>query len=138
MLFEDDLWNGIFHIENIAINNETCYIHYRHNEDISFLKGGSMTLTKVDIIDDILTKTGLDKKTASEGLESFFEIIKSNLGKGEDVGFSGFGKFHVREKRARRGRNPKTGEELNIAPRRVINFTLSKILRAKLVGNAGK
>jgi integration host factor subunit alpha len=92
-----------------------------------------MTLTKVDIIADILANTGLDKKIASEGLETFFEIIKSNLGKGEDVGFSGFGKYHVREKRARRGRNPKTGEELIVAPRRVINFSLSNILKRKLL-----
>jgi integration host factor subunit alpha len=94
-----------------------------------------MTLTKTDIIEDILTKTGLDKKTASEGLEFFIEIIKSNLGKGENVGFSGFGKFWVREKRARRGRNPKTGGELIIAPRRVIHFTLSKTLKTKLLGH---
>ena len=91
-----------------------------------------MTLTKKDIIYDISEKTGLDEKTASEGLETFLEIIKSNLSKGEAVGFSGFGKFSVKEKRARRGRNPRTGEELIIAPRRVINFTLSNVLRAKL------
>ena len=95
-----------------------------------------MTLTKVAIIDDILDKTGLDKKTASDGLETFIEIIKSNLIKGEAVVFSGFGKFHVREKRARKGRNPKTGEEMIIAPRRVVNFTLSNVLREKLLGNA--
>ena len=93
MLFEDDIWNGTLHIENIAINNETCYIYYRHNEDISFLKGGSMTLTKEDIIEDILTNTALDKVTASEGIETFIQIIKSNLAHGEDVNFSGFGKF---------------------------------------------
>jgi integration host factor subunit alpha len=91
-----------------------------------------MTLTKKDLIYDIHDKTGLDKEIASEGVETFIEIIKSNLSKGEDVGFSGFGRFHVREKRARRGRNPKTGAEVIIAPRRVINFTLSNVLRAKL------
>jgi integration host factor subunit alpha len=97
-----------------------------------------MTLTKKDIIYDIHDKTGLDKEIASEGLETFLEIIKSNLSKGEDVSLSGFGKFFVRQKRARRGRNPKTGAELTIAPRRVINFTLSNVLRDKIVGSAGK
>ena len=92
-----------------------------------------MTLTKNDIIYEICEKTGLDKKTASEGLETFIEIIKSNLRKGEAVGFSGFGKFHVKEKRARRGRNPKTSEEIIIAPRRVITFDLSNVLRVKLI-----
>lgn len=91
-----------------------------------------MTLTKEDIIGDILVNTGLDKVTASEGVETFIQIIKSNLAQGEDVGFSGFGKFHVREKRARRGRNPKTGEEMTISPRRAITFSLSNALRAEL------
>jgi integration host factor subunit alpha len=91
-----------------------------------------MTHTKADVIDDIILKTDLDRKTASEGVETFIEIIKSNLSKGEDLSLSGFGKFHVREKRARRGRNPKTGEEMMIAPRRVITFSLSNALRAKL------
>jgi integration host factor subunit alpha len=94
-----------------------------------------MALTKKDIIFEICENTSLDKKTASDGLEFFIEIIRSNLGKGEDVGFSGFGKFSVKEKRARRGRNPKTGGELIIAPRRVVTFSLSNILRAKLLGS---
>lgn len=97
-----------------------------------------MTLTKEDIIGDILVNTGLDKVTASEGIETFIQIIKSNLAQGEDVGFSGFGKFNVREKRARRGCNPKTGEEVIIAPRRVVTFSLSNVLRAELVDSEEK
>jgi integration host factor subunit alpha len=93
-----------------------------------------MAHTKADIIDDIVVRTGLDRKTASDGVETFIEIIKSNLSKNEDVSLSGFGKFHVREKRARRGRNPKSGEEITITPRRVITFSLSNVLRAKLDG----
>jgi integration host factor subunit alpha len=93
-----------------------------------------MAHTKADIIDDIVVRTGLDRKTASDGVETFMEIIKSNLSKNEDVSLSGFGKFHVREKRARRGRNPKSGEEITITPRRVITFSLSNVLRAKLDG----
>ena len=122
----------ILHIENMAINIETWYIPYKHGEDFIFKRRGSMTLTKKEIIEDIYAKTGLDKKTASEGVETFFAVIKSNLSNGEDVGFSGFGKFHVREKRARRARNPKTGEEMTISPRRAITFSLSNSLRAKL------
>ncbi len=97
-----------------------------------------MAHTKADIIDDIVLKTGLDRKTASDGVETFIEIIKSNLSKNEDVSISGFGKFHIREKRARRGRNPKTGEEIMITPRRVITFSLSNALRAKLDGGQNK
>jgi integration host factor subunit alpha len=93
-----------------------------------------MAHTKADIIDDIVVRTGLDRKTASDGVETFIEIIKANLSKNEDVSLSGFGKFHVREKRARRGRNPKSGEEITITPRRVITFSLSNVLRAKLDG----
>lgn len=93
-----------------------------------------MTLTKKDLIDDIVVKTGLNSKTAADGVEKFIEIIKSNLGNGEEVSLSGFGKFSVREKRARRGRNPKTGEEIMITPRRTISFSMSNVLRAKLDG----
>lgn len=93
-----------------------------------------MTYTKADVIADIVIKTGLDRKTAADGVEKFIEIIKSNLGNGEEVSLSGFGKFSVREKRARRGRNPKTGEEIIITPRRSISLSMSNVLRAKLDG----
>jgi integration host factor subunit alpha len=91
-----------------------------------------MTHTKSDIIDDIVVKTGLDRKTAAEGFETFMEIIKTCLNNGEGVSLSGFGRFSVREKRARRGRNPKTGEEIMITPRRSISFSLSNVFKAKL------
>jgi integration host factor subunit alpha len=94
-----------------------------------------MAHTKADIINDIVLNTVLDRKTASDGVETFIEIIKSNLSKNEDVSLSGFGKFHVREKRARKGRNPKTGEEITITPRRSITFSLSNVLKAKLDGS---
>ena len=97
-----------------------------------------MAHTKADIIDDIVVKTGLDRKIASDGVETFFEIVKSNLSKGEPISISGFGKFSVREKRARKGRNPKTGEIITIAPRRVITFSLSNALRARLVEGKGE
>ncbi|HOM30223.1 MAG TPA: integration host factor subunit alpha [Deltaproteobacteria bacterium] len=90
------------------------------------------TLTKSGIIDEIVVNTGLSRKDASEGVETFIDIIKSNLAKAESVSISGFGKWKIREKGARRGRNPKTNEEITITPRRVVTFSLSNVLRAKL------
>lgn len=89
-------------------------------------------LTKKDIIDECIIHTGVEKKTASEGIETFIDIIKDELKKGKDVSLSGFGKLSVREKRQRRGRNPQTGEEIAIKARRSITFQLSKVLRTKL------
>ena len=89
-------------------------------------------LTKRDIIEECIIHADIDKKTASEGIEIFIDIIKDELKKGEDVSLSGFGKLSAREKKQRRGRNPKTGEEIAIEARRSITFHLSKVLRAKL------
>ncbi len=92
------------------------------------------TLTKSGIIDEIVLSTGLSRKEASDGIETFIEIVKENLEKGEAVSISGFGKWKVRGKTARRGRNPKTAEEIVISPRTVVTFSLSNVLRAKLSG----
>ncbi|HPC47674.1 MAG TPA: HU family DNA-binding protein, partial [Deltaproteobacteria bacterium] len=77
------------------------------------------TLTKSGIIEEIVVNTGLSRKDASEGIETFIDIIKTSLAKAEPVSISGFGKWKVREKGPRRGRNPKTSEEITISPRRV-------------------
>lgn len=90
------------------------------------------TLTKKDIMNEVALSSNLDLKTAEKAVETFIEIIKEELEKGEDVALSGFGKWQVRHKHARRGRNPQTGEELTIAPRKVVSFSLSKVLREKL------
>jgi len=90
------------------------------------------TLTKKDIMDEVAINSDLDRKTAEDAVETFMEIIKTTLEKGEDVTISGFGKWQVRDKHARRGRNPQTGEELMIAPRKVVTFSLSNVLRKKL------
>ncbi len=90
------------------------------------------TLTKSGIIDEIVLNTGLSRKEASDGIETFIEIIKQALEKKEPVSISGFGKWKVREKTARRGRNPKTAEEIVISPRSVVTFSLSNVLRSKL------
>jgi integration host factor subunit alpha len=92
------------------------------------------TLTKSGIIDEIVLNTGLSRKEASDGVETFIEIIKETLEKKEPVSISGFGKWKVREKTARRGRNPKTAEEIVISPRTVVTFSLSNVLRSKLAG----
>ena len=90
-----------------------------------------MTLTKSEIIED-LTKTGLTIKKSGESLESLLDIIKNSLVKGEDVLISGFGKFCVREKGKRRGRNPATGDDLILSERRVVTFNCSPVLRDKV------
>ena len=93
-----------------------------------------MTLTKADIIDRIYTSTELSKARSFELVEALLEIIKQTLENGEDVLISGFGKFCVKNKNPRRGRNPQTGTELTLDARRVITFRCSGALRDKLNG----
>ncbi|MBN2061792.1 MAG: integration host factor subunit alpha [Deltaproteobacteria bacterium] len=90
-----------------------------------------MTVTKSDIIED-LAKSGLTRKKSGEMLENLLEIIKKRLEEGEDVLISGFGKFCVREKGKRRGRNPATGSDLILNERRVVTFSCSPVLREKI------
>lgn len=90
------------------------------------------TLTKQGIIENIILNTGLSRKEAVSAIESLIDIIKETLMRGDDVSLSGFGKWSVRSKTQRRGRNPKTGEEIAIAPRRVVSFSLSDVLRDRL------
>ena len=91
-----------------------------------------MTLTKSHLIDAIAEANGFTKKKSTETVETILEIIKSTLASGDDVLISGFGKFCVKEKRERRGRNPATGEDMILAPRRVVNFKCSGKLREKI------
>jgi integration host factor subunit alpha len=91
-----------------------------------------MTLTKVDLIDSIYNQLNLPKTKSAELVESLLEIIKKALENGEDVLISGFGKFCVKDKRKRRGRNPQTGEDLMLGERRVVTFKCSGVLRSKI------
>ncbi len=91
-----------------------------------------MTLTKAQIVDRIREETGITRNESFETVESLLEIIKRTLESGEDVLISGFGKFCVREKRKRRGRNPATGDELILASRKVVTFQCSGKLRDKI------
>ena len=93
-----------------------------------------MSLTKAQIISTIQNHLNLPKNKSTEILESMLEIIKSTLESGEDVLISGFGKFCVKEKRERRGRNPATDEPMMLAPRRVVTFKRSGKLRDKMYG----
>ncbi len=86
-------------------------------------------MTKAEIIARIDEKIGFSKNQATDVVEATFEIIKSCLEKGGNVKISGFGSFVVRGKNPRRGRNPKTGEEIIIKGRRVLTFKASPILK---------
>ena len=90
-----------------------------------------MALTKNDIVLNV-NKLGFTKKKSVEIVESLLEIIKSRLEVGDDVLVSGFGKFCIKEKKKRRGRNPATGKDLDLPPRRVVTFKCSGKLRKKI------
>ena len=92
----------------------------------------SDTLTKANIIDAVAEKNGFTQKKSIETVEILLELIKRTLETGEDVLISGFGKFCVKQKAKRRGRNPATGEDLMLAPRKVVTFQSSMKLREKL------
>ncbi|MDY0132322.1 MAG: integration host factor subunit alpha [Desulforegulaceae bacterium] len=90
-----------------------------------------MALTKNDIIEQVY-ELGFSKKDASEHVETLLEIMKSSLENGEDILISGFGKFCIKEKEARRGRNPATGKDLMLPPRKIVTFKCSGKLREKI------
>ena len=93
-----------------------------------------MTLTKAMIIDVIHNQLGYPKNKSAELLEILLEIMKSTLETGEDVLISGFGKFCVKDKQERRGRNPATGDDMILSKRRVVTFRCSHLLRSKING----
>lgn len=96
-----------------------------------------MALTKADIAEKLFEDLGLNKREAKELVELFFEEIKRSLETGEQVKLSGFGKFELRDKSGRPGRNPKTGEEIPITPRRVVTFRTGQKLKARVEAYAG-
>ena len=93
-----------------------------------------MSLTKENLIDSIYNQCGLSKGKSIELVQSLLEILKSTLANGEDVLITGFGKFYVKEKKERRGRNPQTGEDLMLGSRRVVGFKCSGKLRDRMNG----
>ena len=92
----------------------------------------TMALTKAQIVELIQNHIGLPKNKTTEIAETLLEIIKNTLASGEDVMISNFGKFCVKSKKERRGRNPATGEDMMLVPRKVVTFTCSGKLRDKI------
>lgn len=97
-----------------------------------------MTLTKAKVVENIYEELDLPRRQCVEIVESLLEIMKRSLENGEDIMISGFGKFMVKEKRARRGRNPATEEEMMLDPRRVVTFKCSGKLRDMINNGKGK
>jgi len=91
-----------------------------------------MTVTKTDLTSSIHNRLDLSKSQASHLVESLLEKIKKTLASGEDILISGFGKFRVKDKKTRKGRNPQTGEDLMLDGRRVVTFRYSSALREKM------
>lgn len=89
-------------------------------------------MTKADIIESVYNKVGFSKKESADIVEMVFTTMKATLESGEKIKISGFGNFIVREKKARIGRNPQTGEEIEISARRVLTFRPSQVLKNAL------
>ena len=94
-----------------------------------------MTVTKADLANTLFEQLGLNKREAKEFVELFFEKIRESLESGESVKLSGFGGFSVRDKKSRPGRNPKTGEEVPVTPRRVVTYKASQKVKDRIVKN---
>ena len=88
-----------------------------------------MTLTKSDIVEDLNNEIGLNKREAKELVEMLFNDIKNLLSEGHEVKLSGFGNFQLRDKSPRPGRNPRTGEDVEISARRVVTFKSGQKLK---------
>ena len=95
-----------------------------------------MTFTKAHLAEALFAKNIFTKTQSAQIIDTLFELIKQSLQNGEEVLISGFGKFLVKKKRARRGRNPQTGEPMMLPPRKVVTFKCSNILRAGVNGQA--
>lgn len=89
-------------------------------------------MTKIDIVQDVCGKLGFSKKDSARIVEAVFDIMKESLASGEKVKISGFGSFIVKEKKARKGRNPQTGGEIEISARKVLAFKSSQVLKEAL------
>ncbi len=96
-----------------------------------------MSLTKVDMAESLFNELGLNKREALELIDLCFHQLVACLADGEEIRFSGFGNFHLRDKDARPGRNPKTGENVPIPARRVVTFKPGQKLKARVEGYAG-
>lgn len=93
---------------------------------------GGKTITRADLCESVYRKVGLSRSESAELVEAFLDEISESLVKGESVKLSSFGSFMVRSKNERIGRNPKTGEEVPISPRRVLVFKPSNVMKEKI------
>jgi len=89
-------------------------------------------MTKIDIVEKIYEKVGFPKGEVAKIVETTFDMIKETLQREDKILVSGFGNFVIRNKRARRGRNPQTGDHIEITPRRILTFKPSPVLKASL------
>ena len=94
-------------------------------------------MTKAELIEAVYSKVGISKKESADLVELIFDTMKDTPSKGEKIKISGFGNFVVREKRSRMGRNPQTGESMEISARRVLTFRPSQVLKNALNGEVG-
>jgi integration host factor subunit alpha len=111
-------------------NSTKFFLTRRYLLNIIKKNRGGDDMTKADLVEKIFEKIGLSKKEAQEIIEILFDTMKLTFIEGESIKISGFGTFNVRQKKSRRGRNPKTGEDLEITPRRVITFRASNQLKS--------
>ena len=91
-----------------------------------------MTLTKSDIVKDLNNEIGLNKREAKELVDSFFDNIKRLLSQGQEIKLSGFGNFQLKNKSSRPGRNPRTGDDVEITARRVVTFKSGQKLKESM------
>jgi len=91
-----------------------------------------MTLTKLELANDLMGTLGIKKEASKKLVDIFFEELRSTLEQGQQIKLSGFGRFELRDKPSRPGRNPKTGEDVTITPRRVVTFKAVHKLRDRV------
>lgn len=91
-------------------------------------------MTKADLIESVYLKTGFSKKESADIVEMVFDLMKETLESGEKIKIAGFGNFMVKEKSSRRGRNPQTGDEIEICARRILTFKPSQVLKTAING----
>lgn len=121
----------------MILSNQFSGAHAIHSLDGWHLGGREACMTKAEIIEQIYEKVGFSKKESAEIVELVFDTMKETLEKGEKIKISGFGNFVVRQKRPRIGRNPQTGDEIEISARRVLTFRPSQVLKSALNKSAG-
>lgn len=101
--------------------------------DLRYRKGGE-SMTKADLVERVYLKTGFSKKESAQIVETVFDLMKSTLENGEKIKLAGFGNFVVKNKATRKGRNPQTGEEIQISSRKILTFKPSQVLKSVING----